>query len=612
MVRIFEYAAFPLDTKVNVRWLLSAGLTCKSFLSPALKALYRCPAAQTISVNMGNKFAGLIRDLAANPEVNDTRRGMIESLVVEVSSLPLHSQVRNFNVSELISCLPNLSYVELYHEFDLPPYRQLGRKASKKWIYTSELLGALKVAGESDTRLRLRSWKWSERLMDASLLEQLATIHAWDTFAQLRKLSFVNFQVPSLKENRDPSVPEVFETDKAYINLVAAGLSSVAGLRHLVMESCTAVDGQFLSLLPKNIEHLEIINCWELTAEMLSEYLSTHGRSLRRLTLHHNQSLNLSFAPLLGMCCPELRELSMNLLIYKHHEYYTDSDPIYETLLSVTDIPTWPRTLEMIDLEQLAKWDLATAEMFFQSFINQASELPRLRHLAVKAMLDVPWRQRSEFRDKWVRKLKRVFFRKTVQPRSFHSLTQWPLMRHELGEQQKKSLEEKREKKPDELISPRRSYRIASHMHVRAAAPLPLAEDQDRRKRKTLIIESDRHLRQSKRIRDSNRDSDTEEQRDQGLNDEEFVDSYDGQNDCSRKSGPPLLSDGANEGEYEDPGQPESFIHGLCDIVNIRFDNQKPREFQYGLEDFLDEDTHSSDDAEWTSDAEEDEETYAW
>lgn len=606
LVQIFEYAAFPLDEKSNVRWLLSAGLACKAFLSPALKALYKCPMPQTISINMGNKFAGLIRDLAANAEVNDNRRGMVESLVIEISSLPLHSQARNFNVAELISCLPNLSYVELYHEFDLPPYRQLDRKSSKKWTYTPELLDALKAAGESDTRLRLKSWKWSERLMGPSLLEELYTIHTWNTFSQLRKLSFVNFQVPSLKEDKDPSIPEVFETDKSYINLVAASLSSVVGLKHLVMESSTAMDGQFLSLLPKTIEHLEIINCWELTAEMLSEYLLTHGRNLRRLTLHHNQSLNLSFVPLLGACCPELRELSMNLLTYNHHEYYKDSDPMYETLLGVTDVPTWPRTLELIDLEQLAKWDLATAEMFFQSFVNQAPQLPRLRHLAVKAMLDVPWRQRSEFRDKWVRKLKRVFFRKTAKPRPFHSLTQWPLSGNELGEQPNKPADDRKEEQDAKLISPRRSHRIATH--VPAAPPVIFVEGhENKRKRKeSTIITSDRHLRQRKRVCISYRDPDTDED----LSEED----YEVQNDRSHLSSPPPSPNRDNDDEEGDGGlgQTESFIHGLCDVVNIRFDNQKPREFQYGLEDFLDEETHSSEDAEWTSDVEEDEETYAW
>jgi hypothetical protein len=49
---------------------------------------------------------------------------------------------------------------------------------------------------------------------------------------------------------------------------------------------------------------------------------------------------------------------------------------------------------------------------------------------------------------------------------------------------------------------------------------------------------------------------------------------------------------------------PELPIQGLCRTVNILFDNQKPREVQYGMEDFLTEDEDSEE--EWNSDEEED------
>lgn len=606
LVQIFEYAAHPLDTRSNVRWLLHAGLTCKAFLSPALKALYKCAMPQLISLNMSNKFAGLVRELTADAAAaltrQDHRRTMVESLVVEVSSLP-HSQNRNtFDIAELVLSLPSLSYVELYHDFDLPPYRKLDLK-NKKWVYTPELLSALKVAGDAETAVRLKTWKWSERMMGPGLLGELSTIHSWRTFSQLRTLSFVNFQVPSLKDNKDPNDPDVFEADKDYIGLVAATLASVTGLKHLIMESSTVVDGQFMSLLPKTIEHLEIVNCWELTADMLSDYLITHGGPMRRLTLHHNQSLNLSFLPFLGQHCPQLRELSMDLLTYNHHEYYKDSDPIYETLLTVSDVPQWPQTLEVIDLAQLAKWDADTAEMFFQSFVDQAPNLPRLRHLAVKAMLDVPWRQRSEFRDKWVKKLKSVFLRKTRKPQAYHSLIQWPLD----GEKQRAKQEAGSLKADqDSDASPiRRSTRIASH--VFRPAPPPITDNKDnKRKRKRSFNTTTRDLRKPKRINISYRDPDTDEDL------ELLEDSEDSNRDELATDPTPLSSPPASPASIDDEGEP--FIHGLCDVVNIRFDNQKPREFQWGAEDFLDEETHESDDAEWTSDRELDDDsvTYAW
>lgn len=609
LVQIFDYAAHPLDSKTNVRWLLSAGLTCKAFLEPALKTLYRCPTAQTISMNMANKFASLMRELAVTaPDAEhrgDYRRPMVESLIVNVTSLPSQaqsqsqSQSRSFDVAELISILPSLSHVELYHEFDLPPYRKLDVKATKKWTYTPELLHAIEAAGDSNNAVRLKAWKWSGRMMSLDLLAQLRDIHKWSTFSSLRNVSLVNFQVPSLRTNEDPSSPDVFEKDKNYIGLVAASLESVPKLKHLVLESSTIVDEQFLSLLPKTVEYLEIINCWELTSEMLSEYLLTHGRTLRRLTLNHNQSLNLSFLPLLAQCCPELRELHMDLLLFSQDEYNNDKEPIYDTLMTVHDVPSWPATLEVVELEQLAKWDLETAEMFFQSFVDQAPNLPNLRHLAVKAMLDVPWRQRSEFRDKWVSKLKRVFLRKPKGPKPYHSLVQWPTMGGGSVVREGRLAESSE----DELLPARRSTRIATQVEIPAPPLTEETPNNERKRRRASTLTRD--LRDRKRAHVSYRDPDTDE--DLGLTEPEESDDED-----------PLVAQGSLP-VTSVPASPspeietEFFVQGLCDVVNILLDNQKPRELQWGIEDFLDEESHESQDGEWTSDERyEDSDGYAW
>lgn len=550
-------------------------------------------------MNMATKFAALMHNLAVNQaaakERDDHRRTMVESLVVSVTSL---SPSRPFDLAELILILPSLSHLELYHEFDLPPYRQLDLK-SRKWTYSQALVNALKSAGDSDAHMRLKSWRWSERMMDRDVVspEQMRTIHQWPTFSQLRDVTLVNFQVPSLKENKDPNDPEVFEADKNFISCISESLEPLEDLKHLKMESSTVVDGQFLSLLPKTIEHLEIVNCWELTAEMLAEYLLTHGRNIRRLTLHHNQSLSLAFLPTLGGSCPQLRELSMNLTFYAHHEYYNDSDPFYETLLTVADVPFWPETIEVIDLEQLAKWDAATAEMFFQSFVDQAPRVPRLRHLAVKAMLDVPWRQRCEFRDRWVRRLRKVFLRKQTKPQPYRSLIQWPMLKG--GPDFQEGNTDVGGGTEDTPI--RRSTRIATH--IAAPAPVPAETKVENKRKRKRSAGSARDLRRPKRAAISYRDPDTDEDLDL-LEPEES--EQEEPEDPSLPSSPP-----------ESPASPDDdvpFVHGLCDVVNIRFDNQKPREFQLGMEDFLDEQEHESDDDEWTSDHDRDDDSdvYAW
>lgn len=55
---------------------------------------------------------------------------------------------------------------------------------------------------------------------------------------------------------------------------------------------------------------------------------------------------------------------------------------------------------------------------------------------------------------------------------------------------------------------------------------------------------------------------------------------------------------------------PERFIQGLCTVVDVRIDNQRPREEQFNESHFLD--SEASGDEEWTEGAEVDEDGYAW
>lgn len=68
----------------------------------------------------------------------------------------------------------------------------------------------------------------------------------------------------------------------------------------------------------------------------------------------------------------------------------------------------------------------------------------------------------------------------------------------------------------------------------------------------------------------------------------------------------------ANPSSAEDDWRdvPEKFIQGLCNIVDIRIDNQRPREEQLNESHFLD--SEASGDEEWTEGAEANEDGYAW
>ena len=56
--------------------------------------------------------------------------------------------------------------------------------------------------------------------------------------------------------------------------------------------------------------------------------------------------------------------------------------------------------------------------------------------------------------------------------------------------------------------------------------------------------------------------------------------------------------------------KPEKFIQGMCNVVDIKIDNQRPREEQYNESHFLD--SEASGDEDWTEGNEMLDDNYAW
>lgn len=324
------------------------------------------------------------------------------------------------DVADLIYNCPRLSTLEICHLKDLAPYRDLDE--SLRWSYPPELFGALahNVAGRAT---ELKSWRWSSRLVSKAPITGgydftlLNTVHLTPSFQSLRKLAFVNYQTPDLPRR----IPAGFvrpETEKNLSDTIAL----LPNLRHLIFEACGIVNGTLLPLLPQNLQHLEVIACGELLSDDLAEFLLTHGSQLRSLVLDHNQALSLSWLTVLKEACPRLEMLSCNLAYYNLHGTYKDNEPTFRELLGVDEIPTWPATLRALELTQLRKWEAKAAENLFSSLLNSAAELPDLRILIVKAILDsISWRDRGGFRDRWMKSFDRVFKRQSAPPATYLS-----------------------------------------------------------------------------------------------------------------------------------------------------------------------------------------------
>ncbi len=574
LVSILDYAAAPLNDDVLVRWLTAAGRTCRAFAEPAATALYRSPPLLSAS-----KVYRLTALLARPPSTTMFNyRQKVEVFRIDVGLLAL----RPAELEDLITNCPRLTELDICHYKDMSPYRRLDDNL--RWTYPAgffEKLGAHRrgagFTGGSPA-VRLKRWRWSQRMMgkDWSFAD-IKALHMSPPFSGLQKITFVNYQRPSLMA-KDAEDPLVIAEDKKYAEVFAGLLAALPDLQHVVIESSTAANEMLLPMLPKMLRHLELINCWDVTAEHFADYLGSHGRELRNLTLHHNQSLSLAFLPVLERSCPKLESLRMNLTYYSHHEFYNDSSPMYDAVLLADEVPTWPTSLQVIELEHLRQWDADAAEVFFQSLAFSAPRLPMLRRLTIKAMLDIPWRQRSEVRDKWVATLNGIYKRESGDPTPAHTL-QPAGPGHRESAAPAKPAKKARGCEPGLGPASRRSGRIAS-----------LASGSSSRR-----SSAGTRLKKSGPGRISYRELDSDED----------DDAADG--DAAAGG----LDDNEDAGARPPSEAALDFIQGLCDVVDIRFDNQKPMETQYGMDDFLNSD-HANSDDEWTGDDDGTEVGYAW
>ncbi|KZZ94895.1 hypothetical protein AAL_05006 [Moelleriella libera RCEF 2490] len=566
---IFLYAAREGSTEIiSYSWLVHAATTCKALSEPALTAIYRCPAIKTTA--KAKRLASLIDRQPSETLFN--YRAKIEALHINIHVV---SPTLAF---QLIRPLNRLKALIVYTPLDQPPYRDLDKTV--RWHYPEDIFRALDAdAGSTDSSpppnaktfpAVLKNWEWSGRFVGGFVasIDTMVAIHQTASFSQLTRLCLTNFQVPSLKKLRVSSEEKELESyheDGAVIASVAHAISQLATLKHLVFESSTVMNDRMLPLLPKNLLHLELINCWEIKSEDFAAFLRTHGSDIRTLTLMHNQSLDLGFLTDLAETCPRLRNLDMNMSYYRHHDCVNDADPMYDQALLPSQVPKWPSSLRVLRIEHIRDWTVETAEMFLQSIIDSAPELPDLRHLSIKTMLDIPWQWRATMRREWRTRMDRVFLRPYTPPRPFTTL------------------------------------RSASDAEVPTRSPpgssTNLPDGEGVRAYPTRKLE--RHQGDS---RPSYKEPDTDVDELSSDEQESGVDDADSSGDHDHAASPPTNSRSGTETPI--------FVHGQCSTVNILFDNQKVRELQYSMEDFGSEETDSGE--EWDGDYDDDEHVVAF
>jgi hypothetical protein len=391
--------------------------------------------------------------------------------------------------------------------------------------------------------------------------------------------------MPQLKKDQeDPRREEI----------LAKALENLHSLEHLLFESSTLMNHKLLPLLPGNLRHLELINCWEVTADDFGQFLLSRGSHLRCLTLHHNQSLSLSFLPILGDACPRLEVLRMNMNSYSIHPTYRSSEPLYEDLLLPDEVPTWPSKLQTIELTQMRKWQTNAAETFFTSLLDNADTLRDLRRLSLQAILNIGWRDRASFRDKWVGSMSRVFQRVSKSPLMHQTVrpSNSQVLSSRLRHVESNLHEGFEDQQPIDQTTADRSTRRSTRTQPKGQ--YAESDDEAEAEATSAATALKSQSRELKRLQDS----------------VGFHGSFTTPPKTPEDNGAGSEDSDSIKPSHPSKGKAKEVIQGMCDVVEIRIDNLRPAETQVTEADFLDEE--QSGDEDWNEDRDEDDEGYAW
>ncbi|TKA71824.1 hypothetical protein B0A49_06167 [Cryomyces minteri] len=524
---IFAYRSLhEISPNQTVAWVLNAARTCRAFSEPALTAFYRNPTL--LSPDKPHRFLELL-SLPSGVKYMDYN-AKVKRLDIDVRNCLAYSAPGKglFDLATLPAHLPQLSEIHLTHPDDGPPFR-LTTEGRVRWFYPDALFSSLQCSKlppnsaiglepselASTSEHHMKSWRWNAMFFGSQHKAAWGKqIHQSPSFHGLQYLSFTNCF--NMWQGEDSTC------EKA----LSETISSLPELKGLSLEStCLAAD-KSLSYLTHDLQHLSIINCQCTSTRGLQTYLQNHGSQLRELALDHNMHLDLTFLPELQTTCPQLQILHMDLTYYSQHENFDDSEP--------------------------------------RSLIDSAENLPDLRHLVLKAELNIAWRDRAGFREQWIGRLRRVFLGVFPEPdprlMSSKTFRLW---------KEKDTAEKSEDSAPSQLPLPidsngealvaskRRSKRIAQHEDSDACL---LLQDSDEPKRPC---------------------------RGAGLRSRDEI---------------PQTSDGNGEKRESRKASEPKFIQGLCQVVDIRIDNQRPREHQFNEGDFRDGEQGADDGEEWNED----------
>lgn len=427
LVKVMQYAAYPLyigasrDTG-SARWLLSTSQLCTSFHDACIGALMYNPPI--FPAHRANWLVDLLKASARDYDVSAERtsaisrkklsldyRPKVKSLDIEAKQILVKKA--GIDLEELLRYTPLLKKLRIYHNYDawskrytwaLPSHA----RSAGRWSY-GNLFQVL-----DQNKIVLDTFEWNGRfLLEDPLLSTLhdVSLHS-KSLSRLRSLTVRNLSLPDIaalnetiaRDNIPPGQDGQDIDDKparliSWRRRIIAALQASSELREVAFHDSNIIDDETLKDFPSGLQKLEVCDCAWIKSEGLQDYLRTKGISLTTLVLQGNQSMSLSFMSNLQTTAPRLQVLEVDLT-YHDPTSYKDTEPLFDELMS-TGRPSWPSTLQSITIGPLRNLTAEDAENFYQSLVDAAVNLPYLRVLQLRTILNVSWRDRASLRQKW-------------------------------------------------------------------------------------------------------------------------------------------------------------------------------------------------------------------
>ncbi|KAL8897800.1 MAG: hypothetical protein Q9207_007021 [Kuettlingeria erythrocarpa] len=572
LLNVFQYAWYPLlkddyspETIITSGWLLKTALLCKGFAEPALAALYYAPPLSPPS-----RVRKLLASLGKqNRESYINYRAMIKDLDMDAWDLFCRKfqGMDPIKLGELLSSTPQIRSVRLHLITDHPAWRGLTffKSVGNRWA-SHQVDPFHELSDVSNNDIRLQHWTWNcslERQARSATLP-LLEYHRWKAFQTLKSLEFAN------------------SGDWEHTKKFALSSGVLPRLTSITFQNVKIEDAKVLESLARNLQVLKFSKCLMLDSWNLGELLETHGSNLRHLVLEHNTSLNLLFLGDLRASCPKLERLKMDLRFFNIHTTYNDSEPRFDLLLPEGCTPSWPESLQRIELFQLRKWDIAAADTFFDSLTGSAAALPNLRYIDIKASLaESSWRDRISFRNKWISRMDKVFKRISAPPipwlRSFETFKMHKrASRNTHGSDESNKANMVAEYEPSDNPSDV-CVNFPSVVGSSGSSDEPLASKRRSSRLKACSDDqpADRPRARKRRRHRHKDDEDSSSEEDSALEDTET-------NEVSQLS------------SVDD----EKFlcVQGMCDVVRVAIDNLRPTEEHLDESNFLDDEISGDED----------------